>query len=48
VEEGAVDGYYPAEGFWQRPCRPGTAGVHGREYLKAGAAAETTCLQLMC
>lgn len=43
-----MDGYYPTEGFLQRPCRPETAAEHGREDLKAGAAAETTCLQLVC
>lgn len=43
-----MNGYYPSESFWQRPCMPGTAEVHGKEDLKAGAAAETTCLQLVC
>ena len=34
---------------WRKVLRvSGTAGVHGGEDLKAGAAAETTHLQLVC
>lgn len=39
-----MGGYYPTEGLWQRPCRPGTDGVHGRDDLQAGAVAETIAL----
>lgn len=43
-----MDGYYPTEGFLQRPCRPEKTAEREREDLKAGAAAEMTCLQLVC